>query len=111
MISRHEKIIKKYFWQRIILECYFVRYFKTLFYLVNTSSVLALELILAALLLRDVAVGHDRAVLIGTVNAIRISVADPLLGNAHGAAPLLVSGTLELGLGVTSAGIYNKKKR
>jgi hypothetical protein len=74
-------------------------------YLIDASSVLALELILAALLLRDVTVRHDRAVFVGAVNAIWISVTDPLLGDTHGTTPLLVGGTFELGLGITSSGI------
>ena len=77
--------------------------------LVDASSVLALELIFAALLLRDAAVGHDGTVLVGAVHTVGIAVTDPLLGDAHGTAPLLVGATLELSLGVAGSGIcYNK---
>ena len=76
--------------------------------LVDASSVLALELVLAAFLLRDVAVGHDGAVFIGAVDAIWVAVANPLLGDAHRAAPLLVGAAFELCLGVTGSSLCKR---
>ena len=74
-------------------------------YLVDASSILALELILAAFLLRDVAVGNDGAVFIGAVDAVWVAVANPLPGNAHRAAPLLVGAAFELRLRVTGSSL------
>lgn len=62
------------------------------------------KLILGAVLSSPRAVGQGR-ILVGAINAIRISITDPLLLNAAGPSPLLVLLALELCLGVTGPGL------
>ena len=70
---------------------------------VDAAPIVTLELIFCvALFPCDGAVGHFGC-LISTINAIRVTIAHPLLGYAHGSPIVLVGLAFKLGLRVTCA--------